>query len=63
MKVRRNKPPAPAATYDILGLTAGQFRLIVNAIGSSNGYDDDAAGCSDEEGMDLFNVLHKVEAK
>ena len=47
----------PPSTFDLIGLTPGQFRLIRNLVASSTAYDAARASCSDLDAVNLFGAI------
>jgi hypothetical protein len=62
VKVVRHVPepvPQPPATYDILGLTEDEIKILLYALGRTNWDDAAAAGCTDNNvGYDLYSRLY-----
>jgi hypothetical protein len=64
VKVNINKPvpaPTPPTTYDLVSLSADEFRMIKHMLGKGTIADAEKAGCTNTAvGYSLFGQLQRV---
>lgn len=54
MKVQKSGSP----TFDILGLTLPEMKLLIHVVGKSNEDDDKAVGLDSDDGLRFYDALN-----